>query len=150
VRENAETSVRAGIQHSLFREVDESTANALDAYLSQLRPLPSPHLKNKNPELVEKGRKLFSERNCTDCHSGPYLTNQKSYDLGTGKGAETGKPIDVPTLREIWRTAPYLHDGRAATIEAAITELNRNAEFHEQCGVRDDEVGALAAYLKTL
>ena len=46
VRETAETAVRAGIRHILFTEQPPPVANALDAYLKSLRPVPSPHLVN--------------------------------------------------------------------------------------------------------
>ena len=36
--------------------------------------------------------------------------------MGTGAGIDAGKEFDVPTLVELWRTAPYLHDGSADTV----------------------------------
>ena len=33
---------------------------------------------------------------------------------------DAGKKFDVPTLVELWRTAPYLHDGSAATVEDVL------------------------------
>ena len=93
---------------------------------------------------------MFKDRGCIACHSGPDFTNGKSYDLGTGRGSERGQKYDVPTLREVWRTAPYLHDGRAPTLEAAIRELNPNAHFQRQGLLQPDELAALVAYLKTL
>lgn len=150
VRANAKVSVRAGIQHILFMAVDEPVADCLDAYLASLRPLPSPYLAKGDQALVAHGRTLFSERGCAHCHSGPQLTNLEAHDLGTGRGAEAGKKFDVPSLREIWRTAPYLHDGRAATIEEAIAELHKDERFRERSGLRTDEIDAIAAYLRTL
>jgi cytochrome c peroxidase len=150
VRANANVSVRAGMKHILFHAADEPIAEALDAYLSGLRYLPSPHLAKGDKTLIETGRKLFNDKGCTDCHDGAQLTNQRAYNLGTGTGSETDTKFDVPTLREIWRTGPYLHDGRAATIEEAIRELQKNEKFRTKTAMNDDELKAVVAYLQTL
>lgn len=150
VRANAHVSVRAGMTHILFMGNDEGIAEALDAWLSRLKPLPSPHIAKADQDVVAKGRTLFTERGCVHCHDGPHLTNMKAFDVGTGRGREEGKKFDVPTLREIWRTAPYLHDGRAETIEDAIAELHKDERFREKSGLQEDEIADIAAYLRTL
>lgn len=70
--------------------------------------------------------------NCTACHVGPNFTDERMHntsvawrdgkfaDLGAGRGN-----FKTPTLREIARTAPYMHDGSIATIEDVIEYYNR-------------------------
>lgn len=71
---------------------------------------------------------------CASCHAGNNFTNSKDATTLTNIGtinALSGKRlgatlsgIDVPTLRDVWATAPYLHNGSAATIQAAIQAHN--------------------------
>ena len=116
IRADAETAVRKGFYHIQFYEISEEDAKCVDEYLKSLRPVPSPYL--VNGELSEKaklGRKVFEKLKCDECHSGPYFTDMKMHRIGDDIEFENG--WDTPTLREVWRTAPYLFDGRAATME---------------------------------
>ena len=42
------------------------------------------------------------------------------HKVGTRSPADYVDAFDTPTLVEVWRTAPYLHDGRYATIRELI------------------------------
>ena len=84
-------------------------------------------------EAQKRGLELF-EDNCRVCHTPPLFSNWGFYNAGVGsdkpepdKGRMevTGKPADmgkfrVPHLREVANTAPYFHDGSAATLEDAV------------------------------
>lgn len=122
VRATAEVGVRAGIRHIQFTPVDEEDALAMDAYLKQLRPVVSPYLvKGELSKKARRGEKIFKEIGCARCHSGEYYTDMKLHKVRHAVGEETrNRPFDTPTLREVWRTAPYLYDGRAATMEEAL------------------------------
>ena len=78
------------------------------------------------------GEKLFVQKGCQECHSGKYFTDKagkRLHSIGTLKatsgkrlnGALTG--INTPTLRGLWKTAPYLHDGSAKTLQDAIKQM---------------------------
>lgn len=127
-RANAEVSVRAGVKHSQFAEVSEEEYEAVDAYLKSLRPEPSPHLINGQlSDAAKRGERLFkspSKGACTACHNGKYLTDMQKHDMQNAGPADRTSTWDTPTLREVWRTAPYLHDGRAATIKEVFTKDN--------------------------
>lgn len=58
----------------------------------------------------------------------------------------TPKQWDTPTLRGVWATAPYLHDGSANTIEEAI----RRHETKEVQTLTSGEIAAIAAYVRSL
>ncbi len=116
IRENAEMAVRAGFTHIQFTEISEANALYVDEYLKSLRPVPSPLLVNgKLSEKAERGKKVFEMLGCGNCHSGKYYTDLKMYRIG--QDIEFEKGWDTPTLIEVWRTAPYLFDGRAATMK---------------------------------
>lgn len=124
IRANAEIAVRAGFKHIQFFDVSEEDAGCVDAYLKALRPVPSPYLVNGElSEKAKEGRKVFEKFKCGNCHSGPYYTDMKMYRIG--KDIEFEKGWNTPTLVECWRTAPYLFDGRAATMEE-VFEIHKH------------------------
>ncbi len=57
---------------------------------------------------------------CVQCHPHPIFTNVEKRDPGLGSGVL----CDVPSLIEVWRTAPYLHRGDALPLRQAITDYN--------------------------
>ena len=76
----------------------------------------------------QAGLQIFRGKgNCTACHVGPNLTDEKLHNTGvawrggrlTDIGAGQGN-FKTPTLREVARTAPYMHDGSLATLEEVI------------------------------
>ncbi len=151
VRGSAEEAVRTGIRHIQFSIPDEAKASAIDAYLKSLEPLPSPRLVGGElSEEAHRGREIFEKARCGACHSGPYFTNQQSRDVGTGRGLDLGKAFDVPTLIEVWRTAPYLHDGRAATIGEVLTIFNEDDRHGRTSGLSEEERNALEEYILSL
>ena len=69
-----------------------------------------------------------------------------------GTRAESDEPgrFDTPTLVELWRTAPYLHHGRAATLRQVLTTMNANDEHGKTSRLSGDDTDALIEYLKSL
>ncbi|MEJ2701994.1 MAG: beta-propeller fold lactonase family protein [Sedimentisphaerales bacterium] len=148
VRENAEAAVRAGIQHIQFAVRPEEEAVAIDQYLKSLEPVPSPYLVDgKLSESARRGRRLFSQAGCSSCHQGRLHTDLQQYDVGTAVGVDEGRKFDTPTLVEVWRTAPYLNDGRAATIEEVLTKYNPNDKHGMTSNLTDDEIKDLAQFV---
>jgi cytochrome c peroxidase len=81
----------------------------------------------------QTGLQLFrGKANCTACHVGPNFTDERLHNTGvawrdgrfTDAGAGQGN-FKTPTLREIGRTAPYMHDGSLATLEEVIEYYDR-------------------------
>ncbi len=80
--------------------------------------------------------------NCGDCHSGELQTNGTFSNNGLdatltdlGLGTQTGRPTDngkfrVPSLRNIGLTAPYMHDGRFATLEQVLDHYNEHVKLN--------------------
>jgi len=148
VRENAELAVRAGIRHIQFAVRPEQEAAAIDEYLKSLKPVPSPHLvEGKLSESAQRGRKVFRKAGCLSCHTPPLLTNLQKYDVGTGQGMEKDRLFDTPSLVEIWRTAPYLYDGRAATIKDVLTTHNPNDTHGRTSNLSESEIEDLAEFV---
>jgi DNA-binding beta-propeller fold protein YncE/cytochrome c peroxidase len=152
VRDAAETAVRAGIRHILFRQPDEEVATSIDAYLEALKPVPSPHLAESGglSAAAERGKAVFEAARCASCHPVPLFTNMKSYDVGTGQGRDQYTLFDTPTLIEVWRTAPYLHDGRAMDMMEALTTFNIDDRHGTTSTLSPDELKDLIEYVLSL
>jgi len=115
---------------------------------------------------IEKaGLALFQGKgHCSACHIGPNLTDERFHntgvawrdgtlaDLGAGKGN-----FKTPTLREVARTAPYMHDGSIATMEDVVEFYPKggraNPDLDPEIQPRNfspEEKRALVAFLRSL
>ena len=151
VRENAESAVRSGIRYVQFASTTERKAQAIDAYLKSLEPIPSPYLVNgKLSVAAGAGQKLFGKAGCALCHSQPLYTNMSKYDVGTRTERDDHKEFDTPTLIEVWRTAPYLHDGRAVTIKDVLTKFNKDDRHGHTSELTDKQIEELATFVLSL
>ena len=110
--------------------------DALTAYVQGFSPPRSPwrEADGSSSELGASGRAVFVAEGCDGCHAGPKLTDAGWNDDGTPllhdvgtlvehSGDRAGEPLTglrTPTLLGLHATAPYLHDGRAPTLEEAL------------------------------
>jgi DNA-binding beta-propeller fold protein YncE len=129
--------------------------DALAAYLNSLTAFESSPWRSSGGMLsgaAQAGRTVFA-RDCASCHGGPGFTTSGNAstlkDIGTLKsssGQRLGGPlsgIDVPTLRDVWATAPYLHDGSAATLAEAV-------QAHKTQTLSATDLGNVVAYLNAI
>lgn len=154
VRANASVAVRAGIRNSMFTVQPEETAVALDEYLKSLQPIPSPLLvEGKLSPAGERGKELFFSQavGCANCHEGPLYTDMKFHDVGTaGKFDKPTDRFDTPSLIEIWRSAPYLHNGSAATVRDVLTGCNAGDRHGRVRQLKPEQIDDLCAFLLSL
>ncbi|HXR46669.1 MAG TPA: cytochrome D1 domain-containing protein [Candidatus Limnocylindrales bacterium] len=152
VRSNATVAIRAGIQSMLFTIPSNDVVDSIGAYLDSLKPVPSPYLViGKLSKPAERGEKVFIRAGCADCHVSGLYTDQLPHDVGTR--ASFDKPTDrfyTPTLIEVWRTAPYLHDGSAATIRDVITTRNPEGKHGDVTDLSKQEIDDLCLYVLSL
>ena len=151
VRDKAETAVRSGIKYIQFAIRPEEEAAAIDAYLKNMKPVPSPFLeKGKLSAAAERGKVIFDKAGCMQCHVGPYYTDMKQYDLGTTSGQDKGKPVDTPVLKEVWRTGPFFHDGRAMTLFDLFKKCNPEDRHGLTSGLTEDQLRDLEVFVLSL
>jgi len=108
----------------------------LAAYVSSLgnSELPkSPHRAADGTRTADAvlGQQVFVSNNCIECHAPPTYTNSRDAStlqnvgtLRTGSGNRLFQPlagIDTPTLLGVWSTAPYFHDGSAASLDEVFS-----------------------------
>ncbi len=138
----------------LSRELD-----AIAAYVASLVEVPpSPH-RNSDGSLTadgEAGKTIFESLQCASCHAGNDFTDSPLdtlHDVGTIKstsGSRLGQPItglDTPTLKGVWATAPYLHDGSAPALMDVLTTLNPFDQHGATSQLNQAELQQLVAYL---
>lgn len=153
VRPSMKVASRAGFKFILFREPQPGEHEAVEAYLRSLTPAGSPHLMNgRLSAKAQKGKVLFESlrTQCAKCHPAPLFTVKKLYDVGTRGELDRSGTFDTPTLIEMWRTAPYLHDGSAATLHEALRERNLGDKHGITSSLTDEELDALVAYILSL
>ncbi len=113
--------------------------DTLVAYLYTLQGPTTPS--TQNPDSVARGEVVFDVLDCASCHSGEPFTDGLSHDVGTDG------TFNTPTLRWLWQSAPYLHDGRAETLHTVFTLPGAHQLIGE---VSNDDIDVLIAYLLSL
>ncbi|MBM3739373.1 MAG: c-type cytochrome [Acidobacteria bacterium] len=122
---------------------------------------------------AKRGYQIFSEKaKCTNCHDGLLLTDQQFHNVGIGMDApkpdmgrgaiskdekESGA-FKTPTLLDISKTAPYFHDGSAATLEQAVDVMVKGGKKNKwldttnlkAANLSNAEVADLVEFLKSL
>jgi cytochrome c peroxidase len=112
------------------------------------------------PEAA-RGKAIFFSKDagCAACHTGPYFTDSalqkpfKLHDVGTGKddpSEKMGPAYDTPTLLGIYRTAPYLHHGKAKTLHEVLTTYNKGDKHGKTSHLKAQEIDDLVAFLQAL
>lgn len=129
--------------------------DALAAYVSSLTKQGDSPDRNPDGSMTSAalaGKTVFQQQNCVQCHSGSQFTDSALdvlHDVGTLKPASGQRlgaalsGLDTPTLLGLWATAPYLHDGSAATLEAAVSA-------HDGVTLSAAEMSDLIAFLRQL
>ncbi len=127
---------------------------ALAAFLVEgLEPPPNPHKRSNGlTETQTRGQALFEapEIGCAGCHAGEALTDGYNHDVGTGSLSErrVNPRFNTPTLRGLYHSAPYFHDGSAATLMEVLDQTARTMGNTEH--LSEDQKQDLIAFLLTL
>lgn len=154
-------------------------SRALASYVRTIRAGDSPYdryVAGDRSALSEEARAglmvFRGKANCVVCHVGPNLTDEKFHNTGVGWNGQafpdsgrfgvTGREEDrgafkTPTLREVARRAPYMHNGSLATLEEVMDFYdkggNRNPNLDPEIrplGLTPAEKAALLAFLRAL
>lgn len=116
----------------------------------------------KLTEAQKRGKKIFYrthtnfgeeipvENRCFTCHPPPYFTNLQMADVGTLADMDDPMLFDAPQLNNVYESAPYLHDGRAATLEELWTTFNNEDKHGVGNDMMKDQLNDLVEYLRSL
>jgi YVTN family beta-propeller protein len=129
--------------------------DALAAYIDFLVVRPSPgHNRGQPLSATEtRGQAIYNRSvlGCITCHPPPLYTDQQPHDVGTaGPGERIGPAYDTPSLRGLFDSAPYFHDGSAPTLHEALTRPSPDNEHDVSHLLDEDEIQDLIAYLLAL
>ena len=104
------------------------------------------------PAAAQRGKRLFGSPavGCAHCHSGPLLSDLRSHDVGTHNPRDQSGEYDTPALSELWRSPPYLHDGRAATLHDVLTVYNVDDKHGMTSNLTAEQLDDLIQYLLSL
>ena len=136
--------------------------DALAAYFATFDQVPRSPFRNPDGSFTKDallGRKVYEKAACPACHSGPDFTDSTMttglHDVGTilpTSGSRLGGPltgIDTPTLKGLWQSAPYLHDGRAQTLLEIFTTYTKD-NMGIVSNLSDVELNQMVRYLQEL
>ena len=123
-------------------------------------------------ESAKRGLVVFKEKaRCNQCHSGANFSDEMFHNVGIGwdsnnidlgRYSVTKEPLDLsafktPTLREVSRTAPYMHNGRFATLEEVVDFYDKGGEPNpfldrliKKLDLKKQDKIDLVAFLKSL
>lgn len=124
--------------------------DALALYLDSLEAAPSPYPLDA---AAGRGQAIFerADTRCAECHPAPLFTDLKPHDVGTVTGDEQiGLAYDTPTLRGLWNSAPYLHDGSAGTLRGVLTSANPRDAHGVTSHLTEPEIADLIAFMLAL
>ena len=139
--------------------------DAITAYIMRGIKQPPNLLFNPDGELTasqQRGKEIFERETdnfgdhipesnrCITCHPSPLFTNRQLSDVSTL--AETDDPMrfDTPHLTNLFTSAPYLHDGRAKTLEEIWTIYGEDDKHGRVNDLTKAELNDLINYLKSI
>lgn len=137
-------------------------AAQVSAYLESLPLAPNPRKGRELTAAEQRGALVFAKAECGTCHSGERYTNNAFAHVGTQEaggqttfGGTFAPPfpldgVNVPSLLGLARTAPYLHDGSAATLTERLMQKKEQNLHGKTSSLTTGEVADLVAYLERL
>lgn len=154
-----QTDLEAAMKKSLTetmlgpRPTDEDV-RALVAYFSSADSPPNPYRlpEGQLSQSAVKGKAVFeSERaGCIHCHNGPFFTDGEIHDVGLGSPRDEYEGYNTPSLVGVYQRVRLLHDGRAKSLEKALSGPHNPAKVTGGGELSAEELADLIEYLKTL
>lgn len=125
----------------------------LVAFVKAIPLAPNRHLRpgGRLTPAQERGRELFFQKGCNVCHTPEtHYTAKISADVGTAARYDTSGLFDIPQLDRIYQRAPYLHSGRALSLEEIWTRFNVADKHAVTSDMTKRELNDLVEFLKSL
>ncbi len=148
------TGLISGQMHPTLGTPNQGRSYDLDCLAAFIDSLPVPERTHTLAPAEQRGKAIFesTETECASCHPAPLYTDLQVHDVGTADadGEWFGPLIDTPTLRFLYDSSPYLHDGSAATLYEVLTSANTGDEHGITSHLGEDEIADLIAFLLIL
>jgi hypothetical protein len=147
------------VAQTLYRGYPRNQASRGETIEAFVRALP----RRDNPRdptardlpAEQRGFAAFEKARCQTCHSPPAFTNLAQFPLrwlfpDQAAALENEETLDTPSLLSIRASAPYLNDGRAATLEAVLVTENSRNLHGDVSRLSDSERSDLITFLSSL
>jgi cytochrome c peroxidase len=144
------TSIRATVERLGGSGLSRKHVAALAAYLEGLPAVRTP---TRDAPAIARGRALFesAELGCTGCHDGAAYTDQQRHEFGPRQRGTRRDLIDTPSLVGLAASAPYFHDGSAATLEVLLRDHGTvHGMVDGATELTDAQIRDLVAFLESL
>ncbi|HYH97613.1 c-type cytochrome [Hyalangium sp.] len=138
--------------------VDAQMAGQLAAFIDAMPVPDNPYKREAMTEAQSRGSQAFLKAECSECHAGEALTNNKQANVGTfvvsGSNPDNDfvrqRGLNTPSLLGLARSAPYLHDGSAMTLKERLLQT-RFTDLHGKTSrLSDAELDDLVEFLRVL
>jgi cytochrome c peroxidase/putative transposon-encoded protein len=126
------TPARIAMAIASYERTLYSDRTPFDAAAAQITPLTA---------AEQRGQGVFNQAQCNTCHGGSLFSDNQFHNIGlrpqnedpgrfnvTGNQADLGR-FRTPSLRNVEQRAPYMHNGRFATLEEVVEFYNRGGDF---------------------
>lgn len=152
---------RLAVFFTRFEPFTPEQIKAVDRYITTIVRPPNRHNQLELTPPQQRGRVLFErdrdnlkreipvENRCTTCHPAPYYTNRQLANIGSATKLDTAMLFDVPHLNNIYDSAPYMHDGKANSLEEIWTRYNPYDTHGVTNDMTKDQLNDLIEYIKT-
>ncbi len=148
------TGLIDGEMHPTLGPPNQGRSYDLDCLAAFIDSLAVPPRTHTLTPAEQRGKAIFesAETDCATCHPAPLYTDLQAHDVGTADayGEWFGPLIDTPTLRFLYDSAPYLHDGSAVTLRDVLTTANPNDEHGVTSHLAAEQIEDLVAFLLAL
>ena len=129
--------------------------DALAAFMDSLQiPMSQSHSRKEPLNISEqRGKSIFEgpSTKCVTCHPAPLYTDHQQHDVGTATEDEViGPAFDTPSLRGLYDSAPYFHDGSASSIKETLSRPSAGSEHDMRTILTDEEMNDLVNFLLAL
>jgi cytochrome c peroxidase len=99
---------------------------------------------------MKRGHELFvGKARCSKCHHGDEYTSERNYDVKLEPDGSPYKLWNPPSLRGLWDRGPFLHDGRAKTLQELLEKHHEPEKLGGEA-LTDEERRDLIAFLQSL
>jgi YVTN family beta-propeller protein len=142
------------VETMLGKQPSAEDVTALTAYLDTLTTPPNPNRTADGgmSEVAQRGEVVFKgeKAGCVRCHSGPYFTDGKIHDVGSGDRGDVYKGYNPPSLLGVYDRTLLMHDGRAKSLLQMLKGPHSPAKVTNKGDLTDRELADLIEYLKAL
>jgi YVTN family beta-propeller protein len=143
--------LRASLDQSLTTTMQGPKPSAADldalvAFVSSIEFAPA----RAPSEAAKRGEGVFKAKGCAKCHAGPDYTAPGVFEVGLESPADLHKGFNPPSLRGAGTRGPWLHDGRARSLEDLLRRHHRPSKLAEVEDPTEEELKELVEFLKSL